>query len=1096
MLLHTLGELRLEGAHGALSSRRKELTLLAFVARRFPRSCTRDELSALLWEQRDRSRARQSLRQALLQLKRELGDALVVEGEAVSVNPGRLTLDIVAVEHHLEAGRLAQAVEEWRGEFLPGVEEVGGEALRGWLEGEREALRRRIRAAFARLSGDAARAGEWAVAVGWSERWAAAFPLDEGAHIQLAESLKLSGRQAAAVSRLAAFSARVQVELGVAPSAALTAIQSSLGRPLFIPGRSSSLGSSALFTPDVVGRSSALAELAAAWAEAKTGTSVAVVVEAESGMGRTRLVEEFVRRVRRQGDAVLLYAKGRRAGEPEPWSGIRELLDGIVSAGGLAGANADALSALAAVAPALRVRFPFLTPREATANDQQAALADVLGAVADEHPVTIVLDDLTHLDAPSLRLIAGALANQIRHLLLIVTVATNDPATPGALEELRALGTIRRLKLSPLTTGDLEALLESMLQLAPTDRRRLAERLYEEGRGSPFYAVEMTSALVDEGLLVATDEGGWGLAGDGDWSFPRPASIREALTRRLCRLPAPARGVAEAAAMIRGDIGREALRLKSGMPAETFEEALEELVAAKIIRPFPAGDRYEFTQDMTAGVVVDLMSPERREALAASAHTHLPRGRWWIAAAAALTAAAVFIAVRAYARPALDHGLALAAPLRNETGDPTLDPIGDLAADWITQGIAQSGVVHVVAPQTVRATLHTVDARRPAPNGEMRVEALARETGAGTVVSGSYYRAGDSLMFQLRITDASTGRVLSAPAPIRGSAADPTLALEQVRERAVGALGLLFGARLSGMNQNASRPPSYAAYKEFVEGLDLHLAYRYDEALRKYRKALAIDSTFGSPVVWSALAYWSMDDFAHCDSMLRIADRLTDQLSPFDALLAANQRGELHGDYAAALAAAREMTRVSSGAEGFILVGQEALRLNRPHEAVVAFRRADPDRGWIKGWEGYWGYLAYAYHNAGDLEAALKATQEGHRRYPSSPFQLTDEAMSLAALDRADALDAIISEALSRRVDPDWPPSITMFDAAVELRAHGHPDLAREMALRGMRNRRAIPGPPPRFMPDTGHPARLPGGGVGTGREARASDGEGLPSRS
>lgn len=114
MLLRTLGEVRIEGAERAeeaLSSRRKELAMLAFLARRGPRGCTRDELSSLLWEDRDRSRARQSLRHALLELKRTLGDALVMTGEQVTVDHSKLQVDVRDLERDLEAGRFAKGVE-------------------------------------------------------------------------------------------------------------------------------------------------------------------------------------------------------------------------------------------------------------------------------------------------------------------------------------------------------------------------------------------------------------------------------------------------------------------------------------------------------------------------------------------------------------------------------------------------------------------------------------------------------------------------------------------------------------------------------------------------------------------------------------------------------------------------------------------------------------------------------------------------------------------------------------------------------------------------------------------------------------------------
>ena len=66
--------------------------VLAYLATR--ESATRDELSALLWGTRFRTQARQSVRQALLTLRRELGeDAIRAEGEIVSLALGALPAD-------------------------------------------------------------------------------------------------------------------------------------------------------------------------------------------------------------------------------------------------------------------------------------------------------------------------------------------------------------------------------------------------------------------------------------------------------------------------------------------------------------------------------------------------------------------------------------------------------------------------------------------------------------------------------------------------------------------------------------------------------------------------------------------------------------------------------------------------------------------------------------------------------------------------------------------------------------------------------------------------------------------------------------------
>src|SRR5689334_19316485 len=120
--LRTLGELRLHGAlEAVLSSRRKELTLLTYLARRTPRSVTRDELAELLWGDRNASKSRQSLRQALLELKRIVGEGLEVGPESIRLRPGALLLDATSFENDLAGGRWREAVQRWNGDFLAGL---------------------------------------------------------------------------------------------------------------------------------------------------------------------------------------------------------------------------------------------------------------------------------------------------------------------------------------------------------------------------------------------------------------------------------------------------------------------------------------------------------------------------------------------------------------------------------------------------------------------------------------------------------------------------------------------------------------------------------------------------------------------------------------------------------------------------------------------------------------------------------------------------------------------------------------------------------------------------------------------------------------
>ena len=421
-------------------------------------------------------------------------------------------------------------------------------------------------------------------------------------------------------------------------------------------------------------------------------------------------------------------------------------------------------------------------------------------------------------------------------------------------------------------------------------------------------------------------------------------------------------------------------------------------------------------------------------------------------AATLLVAGAALVATLVLPRRAestLDTHRVVVATFDNQTGDTTLNALGRMAADWITEGIAQSGLVPVVDSRSAMASERDVAAHDRSRNPAQNVRALAGQTGAGTVVWGSYYRVGDTLLFQARVSDARDGRVLLAIDPITGSVTNPSSAVQLLGQRALGALGILFNVRHSDWIQGTNRPPTYAAYQAYMEGLDLEDKYQYTQAIERYARAYALDSTFLQPLIFAADAYkQGAGDYARADSVLRIVSRSQDRLSPFDRQFLANQQAELVGDWAGALHAAREMERLEPGSEAAVLVAEEALWLNHPREAAEAFARVNPDQGWLKGWAGYWAYPAFAHHLLGDDDGALTIAREGRRRYPESQGALVAEIIPLAALGRESDIEACIDESLRLPADATDNPSKLMRIALVELRGHGHEDIARRVTER------------------------------------------------
>src|SRR5881296_4267682 len=201
------------------------------------------------------------------------------------------------------------------------------------------------------------------------------------------------------------------------------------------------------------------------------------------------------------------------------------------------------------------------------------------------------------------------------------------------------------------------------------------------------------------------------------------------------------------------------------------------------------------------------------------------------------------------------------AVIENHTGDPTLDNVGHMAADWVTQGLAQTGLVEVVPSVSVMSSSRTPGGHGPGHLDAVGIETLGRETGAGTVVSGAYYRQADSIRFQVQVSAATDGTVLRALEPVAGPISQPLTAVEAVRQRVMAALATLFDSRLSAWAKTAGQPPSFEAYQEFIQGLDRMVQFDSRGAIGHFRRAALEDTTFRLPLIFAAHEHMDLGEF-------------------------------------------------------------------------------------------------------------------------------------------------------------------------------------------------------------------------------------------
>ncbi len=441
-----------------------------------------------------------------------------------------------------------------------------------------------------------------------------------------------------------------------------------------------------------------------------------------------------------------------------------------------------------------------------------------------------------------------------------------------------------------------------------------------------------------------------------------------------------------------------------------------------------------------------------------------PARRRWVGVAAGLVGLAVVVAaVRLRTRePApLNPRRVLVVPFANHTGDSTLDPLGSLAADWITHGLALTGVLEIAAPGAMVLGGRTSAADRLSRAGHEAadVRTLSLASGSGLAVSGAMYRRDDRIEFDAQITDEVRGRILHSLEPVLGRAQEPRPALTVLRERIMAVLAEAVDVRLRDLPV-AGQPPRYDAYLAFSTGVEIFYGGRQARAALPYfQRAAALDSTYALPLIWAAWAH-SGTALDQCDSTASIASRLRGmRLTRLEQMQIDRVMARCRGDLPTAYALGRALTEAVPRSElMWEQLARDALDADRPREAVTILERLHPDSGALSGRAGYYNWLTNAYHLLGEHDRELEAAQRAQRRFPRNLATLRMELLALAALGRGREVNERFDEIKTLPADPIRLPAPVMREIALDLAAHGDSVAARVALARTLAWHASRPG--------------------------------------
>jgi tetratricopeptide (TPR) repeat protein len=372
-----------------------------------------------------------------------------------------------------------------------------------------------------------------------------------------------------------------------------------------------------------VGRDIELEQLLRAQRLAEHGRGQVVAIIGEAGVGKSRLVHEFLRS-HHTADWLVLESNTASYGRATPYLPVIELLrryfniniqdntpsirekisDSLFS---LDPALEDSLPPLLDLLDALDDEHPFrsLDPPQHRQYTYQA-VTRLLLCESRVQPVIAVLEDLHWNDALTLGLLNElVVSTQNARLLLIATYR------PEYWDEWRNRPNYHQLRLNPLASKSLEKLLLALLGSDPS-LLALKNFLVERSSGNPFFVEEIVRSLVETGVLEGA-RGSYRLARPF-LSIEVPPTVRPVLAARIDALPVAEKRLLEEAAVIGHDVPFALLHAICRLTEDRLRGLLNNLQAAEFLyatQLFP-DLRYTFKHSLTHEVTYSGVLHERR----------------------------------------------------------------------------------------------------------------------------------------------------------------------------------------------------------------------------------------------------------------------------------------------------------------------------------------------------------------------------------------------------------------------------------------------------------------------------------------------------
>ncbi len=341
----------------------------------------------------------------------------------------------------------------------------------------------------------------------------------------------------------------------------------------------------------MVGRDADLALLRGMFERTTEGTPVAVLLEGEAGIGKSRLLREFGEEIKNRADVHVGWCLDLGSSRT-PYGPLTGILRSLVALLGVE----QTRQAVGVGAEALGMLLPELvddpSDRAHTSPERlRDAIATLIEVAAERAPQVLIVEDVHWADDSTLAMLSFLLRT-LSHgrILLVISCRTDDvrrgDAVSGFIGEASRARLLERVALKRLDAAAVRRLAEQLTGRAITDSA--LERMQERAEGVPFFIEEIACC---SGRTL-------------------PDSLRDLLLGRFDRLSDDARRVVQVASGSERPLSHRLLSLLVDLSETRLDDALREAARSGILNVLDDGYRFRHAL-LREAVHGDLLPGER-----------------------------------------------------------------------------------------------------------------------------------------------------------------------------------------------------------------------------------------------------------------------------------------------------------------------------------------------------------------------------------------------------------------------------------------------------------------------------------------------------